>query len=339
MNYLHLHILTIASLVSCACAIPGVFLVLRGIALMSDAISHAILPGIVLMFLFVHQLASPLLIVGASLAGIATVMLTELLIQTKRLKKDAAIGLVFPLFFSVGVLLISMFTRDVHLDTDMVLLGELAFAPFNRLIIFGIDCGPYALWTLATLMIVNFIMLALFYKELALTTFDHTLAHTLGFSPTRMYYGLMTITSITTVAAFDSVGSIVVVALTITPAATAYLITRRLPTMIAASIGISMSASLVGYSAAALADVSIAGSIAVINGFIFCYALLFAPRRGIVARLISGRKRSLDVCARIVQTHCLRTGTQHTTQELANTFGWTQRFTQHVLKHQVDQLQ
>src|SRR5260221_5607357 len=149
INMLQVEIVMIAILAAVTCCLPGVFLVLRGVAMMSDAISHAILLGIVVMFLLVQSLTSPLLIVGASLSGILTVLCTEMIIKSKRLKQDAAIGLVFPLFFSVGVILVSQCARNVHLDTDMVLLGELAFAPFNRLVLQGIDCGPSALWVMS----------------------------------------------------------------------------------------------------------------------------------------------------------------------------------------------
>ncbi len=269
-----LAIILIACLTAAACAIPGVFLVLRGMALMSDAISHAILLGIVLMFFLVKNLSSPWLLIGAALSGLATVALTELLITKNRLKKDAAIGLVFPLFFSLGVILISLYGRSIHLDIDMVLLGELAFAPFNRLIIGGIDLGPYALWVMGSLLVINSLFVKIFYKELALATFDKTLAYSLGFSPALIHWGLMTLTSITAVGAFDVVGSIVLVALMIVPAATAYLCTKELKTMIQLSIGFGVLSAISGYALAHWLDASIAGGIATMNGILFLGVLL-----------------------------------------------------------------
>src|SRR5437762_3539381 len=164
MISLQLEIMIIAILTSITCALPGVFLVLRGVAMMSDAISHAILLGIVIMFLWVKKLESPLLLVGAALAGILTVLCTEKIIKSNRLKSDAAIGLIFPLFFSVGVILVSQYARNVHLDIDMVLLGEIAFAPFNRLFISGIDCGPYALWIIGFSLSLNSLFVFYCYK-------------------------------------------------------------------------------------------------------------------------------------------------------------------------------
>ena len=228
----------IALLVSVAAILPGIFLVLRGIALMSDAISHAILPGIVIMFLYMHNLHSPWLMLGASCAGIATVLLTEGLIATNCLKKDAAIGLVFPLFFSVGIILISLYARSVHLDVDMVIMGEMLFTPFDTLHVGGYNLGPSALWTMSIILLLNSLFVACCYKELQLSTFDQPFARAIGFAPTTIYYLLMCLTSITAVGAFDIVGSIVVVALMITPPATAYLLVKTLDRMISVSIAL-----------------------------------------------------------------------------------------------------
>ena len=271
---LHMEIIIIAIVAAVTCCLPGVFLVLRGVAMMSDAISHAILLGIVIMFLAVQKLDSPLLLLGATLAGIVTVLCTEMIIKSKRLKQDAAIGLIFPLFFSVGVILVSQYARNVHLDIDMVLLGELAFAPFNRLVLAGMDCGPYALWVMSGALLINSLFVGLFYKELVITTFDATLATMTGFSPAVLYYALMVVTSMTAVATFDAVGSIMVVALMITPAATAYLLTKKVKNMIGLSVLFATCAAIFGYTAACYADVSIAGSIASMTGVFFVGALV-----------------------------------------------------------------
>jgi len=142
MSSAQIEIQLIASVVAVACAIPGTFLVLRKMAMISDAISHSILPGIVLGFFITHNLNSPLLIFLAAFTGIITVVLVEYIQKTGLVKEDTAIGLVFPALFSIGVILIAKNANDVHLDVDAVLLGELAFAPFDRLIINGVDVGP-----------------------------------------------------------------------------------------------------------------------------------------------------------------------------------------------------
>lgn len=277
INMLHLEIVTIAMLAAVTCCLPGVFLVLRGVAMMSDAISHAILLGIVVMFLFIQNLTSPLLIIGASCAGILTVLCTEMIIKSKKLKQDAAIGLVFPLFFSVGVILVSQFARNVHLDSDMVLLGELALSPFNRLMIGNVDCGPSALWVMSAALLINVLFVRLFYKELVITTFDATLATMSGFSPALFYYALMIMTSLTTVATFDAVGAIMVVALMITPPSSAYLLTQRVSKMIFLSVIFALLSAILGYIFASYADVSIAGSIASMTGVFFMGTLFMRP--------------------------------------------------------------
>ncbi len=231
MTVTQIEIQLVATVVALACALPGVFLVLRRMAMMSDAISHTVLLGIVLAFFVVGDLESPLLVLGAAAMGVITVALVEALHGTGLVKQDAAIGLVFPALFSIAVILISRFARGVHLDVDAVLLGELAFAPLNRMTFFGIDL-PAALWVMGGILLINIAFIALFFKELKLATFDAGLAATLGFSPVLIHYALMTLVSITAVGAFDAVGSILVVALMITPAATAYLLTDSLTRML-----------------------------------------------------------------------------------------------------------
>jgi manganese/zinc/iron transport system permease protein len=283
MNFsLHVDIQIIAVVVAVACALPGVFLVLRRMALMSDAISHAILLGIVLAFFVTEDLSSPLLIIAAAATGVLTVSLVELIHRTGLVREDAAIGIVFPALFSGGVILISRFAGDVHLDTDAVLLGELAFAPLDRLAIFGYEL-PKSLWVMGGILLINLIFIGLFYKELKLTTFDVGLAAALGFSPTLIHYGLMTIVSVTAVGAFDAVGSILVVALMIAPPATAYLLTDRLSYLLGLSALIGVIAAIAGYWLAHFLDASIGGSMATMAGVLFLLTFLLAPDRGIIA--------------------------------------------------------
>lgn len=330
MTYFHLHILIIALLTAVACCIPGLFLVLRGVALMSDAISHAILPGIVIMFLFVHDLESPLLIIGAACAGIITVLLTQAIIQTQRLKKDAAIGLVFPLFFSIGIILISKLASSVHLDLDMVLLGELAFTPFDRWYINGIDCGPSALWSIGCICIMNMALLKLFYKELKITTFDPALASILGFSASAFFYGIMFITSITAVGAFNIVGSIVVVALMITPASCAYLLCSTLSSMIYTSIALACLSTLGGCIMAHAADVSIAGSIACASGIIFMFVFLFAPEKGFLSKMVYKRQQHNALARRLMLEH-LQLRCCSTVADIAQHLGWSFSYAKKIM--------
>jgi manganese/zinc/iron transport system permease protein len=289
MSDVQIEIQLIAALTAAACALPGVFLILRRMAMMSDAISHSILLGIVLAFFVVENLASPLLIAGAALTGVATVFLVEMLHRTGKVKEDAAIGLIFPLLFSLGVILVSRYAGSVHLDVDAVLLGELAFAPLERFEVRGHDLGPQSLIMMGAILLLNAVLLALFYKELKLATFDAGLAATLGFSPALIHYGLMSAVSVTAVGAFDAVGSVLVVALMIGPPATAYLLTNRLSIMIVLSVVIGAGSSIAGYWLAHVLDASIAGSMATMTGAAFLLALLGAPSQGLLA---TARRRS-----------------------------------------------
>ena len=283
MSPAQIEIQLVATVVAAACALPGTFLVLRRMAMLSDAISHAILPGIVLAFFVTRDLASPWLFIAAGATGVVTVALVELLHRTRRVREDAAIGLVFPLFFSIGVILISRFAGNVHLDTDAVLLGELAFAPFDRFAPGGVDLGPRALWVMGVILLLNLAVIIMFYKELKLASFDAALAAALGFSPVLLHYGLAGLTSMTAVGAFDAVGSILVVALMIAPPAAAYLLTDRLGAMLGLAVTGGAVSAIAGYWLARVLDASIAGSMATVAGLVFVLAWLFAPGRGVVA--------------------------------------------------------
>lgn len=284
----------IAVIVAVACALPGTFLVLRKMSMMSDSITHTILLGIVLAFFVIHDLSSPLLIAGAALMGVVTVWLTELLSRTRLLAEDAAIGVVFPLLFSIAIILITRYAGSVHLDTDSVLLGELAFAPFDRMTINGLDIGAKAIYTTGILLLINLAAVIIFFKELKVVTFDPMLGAVLGFSPVLIHYGLMTLVSLTTVGAFQAVGSVLVVAFMIGPPVTAYLLTDNLKIMLFLSGGIGAINGVLGYHAAALLDVSIAGSMAVMTGLIFLSAFIFAPRRGLISSLLRRRNQKIE---------------------------------------------
>ncbi len=285
----------IASIVAIACAIPGVFLVLRKMALISDAISHSILPGIVLGFFLTHDLNSPILILLAALTGVITVVLVEAIQKTGLVKEDTAIGLVFPALFSIGVILIAKNANDVHLDVDAVLLGELAFAPFDRLMMSGMDLGPKSLWVMGVILVIIIILLFLFFKELKVSTFDAGLSSALGISPVVMHYGLMSVSSVTVVGAFDAVGAILVVAMMIAPAATAYLLTSDLKKMIGLSVFFGIFSAISGYWVAHWLDASISGSISTMLGVVFLAVYLFAPNKGLISVLYRQKQQRTEV--------------------------------------------
>ncbi len=293
----------ILSLVAIACAIPGVFLVLRKMSLISDAISHSILPGIVVGFFITQDLASPLLILMATLTGVVTVVLVEYIQKTGLVKEDTAIGLVFPSLFSIGVILISRNAGDVHLDVDAVLLGEVAFAPFDRWMWNETDMGPKSLWMMGTVLLLILTLLLLFYKELKVATFDAGLAASMGFVPMAIHYGLMTVASITTVGAFDAIGAVLVVAFMIVPAACIYLLTDNLKKLLIYSSVLAVVCSLVGYWFASVWDTSIAGTIASVLGLVFFIIYLTAPGKGYFSQWYKEKQQKTEVALLVFLLH------------------------------------
>ena len=242
----NLTIQLIAILISISCSLLGVFLVLKSMSMLTDTISHTVLLGIVLSFFVVHDLSSPFLIVGATLVGLFTVYLVELLKNTNLIKEDAAIAVVLSILFSIAVILISKYTANIHLDIDAVLLGELAFAPFYKIEIFGMNIVKGIL-TSGIILILNIIFISTFFKELKISTFDKTLASVLGLFPTLVHYLLMTLVSVTAVVSFDAVGATLMISFMIGPAATAYLVAKNLKTMIFYSILVGCLSSIIGF--------------------------------------------------------------------------------------------
>jgi manganese/zinc/iron transport system permease protein len=329
-------------LVAAACALPGVFLVLRRVALMSDAISHTVLVGIVIGFMLVGDVRSPLLIGFAALSGVLTVSLTELLLKTRRVKEDAAIGLVFPAMFSIAVILITRNFGNVHLDEDAVLLGELAFAPFNRTAILGANL-PKGAWIMGAILLINVVLIGLFYKELKLATFDAALASALGFTPALIHYGLMASVSVTAVGAFDHVGSILVIALMIAPPAAAYLLTDRLSRMLILSVLIGVASAIAGDWLARGLNVNISGAMATMTGVFFLAALLLAPERGLLARAVQRSRRQRRFAADMLLVHLRRheataeAARENSLSHLTNELSWSEALAQAAVQRALGQ--
>jgi len=273
-------------LVATACALLSPFLVLRRMALVGDAISHAILPGLALGFILTQSRQSLAMTVGAAVAGLATVWLIELLLKSRRVNADTAVALVFPALFALGVLLMERFAHYVDLDPECVIYGDVEFAPFDQWSLLGVPLGPRPLWILGGVTLLNLLLVLVFYKELKLTTFDPGLGDALGFRSTWMHYLLMTAVALTCVAAFEAVGAILVVAFLIIPAATAALITQRLSSMIRCSVLVGVVTAVTGYGLAReeLLDCSVAGGMATMAGLIFFVVWIVAPRGGLLAQ-------------------------------------------------------
>ncbi|MDF1584971.1 metal ABC transporter permease [Marinimicrococcus flavescens] len=289
-----------ALLATVSCGLLGNFLVLRRQSLMGDAISHAVLPGIVLAFLFWGSRATWPMFFGAACAGVLAAVIIELVRRLGRLDSGTAMGVVFSVFFAGGVVLMEQAAAHaVDLDADCVLYGQLEdilwLAPTGLASLLEPAVWadmPREVTTLAlTLAVVSAVVL-LFYKELKLTSFDPELATTLGFPAGLFNVLLMVLVAAVAVAAFEAVGSILVIAMFICPAAAARLFTDRLGRQIWLSLGFAVVAALGGYLLAASAPLwagvpsalAASGMIAVVAGALLGVAVLFAPRYGALAR-------------------------------------------------------
>lgn len=332
-----LSILLIGGLCAAACALLGCFLVLRRMAMMADAISHAILPGLVAGYFIAH---GPNLLVGflgAAAAAVITVSFVEALQNTRRVGGESAIGIVFPAMFALGTFLVTRFAANVHLDADAVLFGNIEFAPFDPLLVGEANLGPLSIWVMGALCVLNALFIGLFYKELKLATFDRGLAAALGFSPVILHYLLMTAVSVTAVGAFTAVGAVLVVALMIVPAAAAYLLTDRLPVMIGLAVAIGVFCAAAGYAVALVLDASVAGAISTWCGVCFALAHLLSPRDGVLVRIRRVRRQKLafatDTLVLHLSNHEGIQGEEHEAEvgHLRGELGWSARFAAEVL--------
>lgn len=276
-------IMATGALVGIAASLLGTFLVLRKNSMLADAISHSIIFGIAVVWIMTRQQSGFVQIIGAALTGLLTVWLSELLAQSRKVKDDAAIGLVFPALFALGVLLINLYAGNVHIDQHTVLLGEIGFVWLDTVAIWGVNVPDALLW-MAVMTLVNAAFVGLFYKELKLITFDRALAHALGFMPGMLFYALLLLTSTTAVAAFDAVGAVLFIAFVIVPPSAAYLLTDRLWKMLLYASLISVASSILGYYVALAWDVSIGGMMALMTGGFLLLAFLFSPNYGLIAQ-------------------------------------------------------
>jgi manganese/zinc/iron transport system permease protein len=290
-----------------SCALLGAFLVLRKMSLLGDALSHAILPGIAIAFLISESRSIFPMFLGASIFGLLTTILVEAFHRKWRVQEDASIGIVFTAFFALGVVIVTAFAGQVDLDQECVLYGEIAYVPWDILYVNGVPLGPRPVWVLGIVSILNLIFVALFYKELKISSFDPSLAMTLGINATIIHYLLMAAVSFTTVASFESVGAILVVAMMIVPGATAYLWSDRLNVVIILSVVFGVISAPLGYWLATLLDSSIAGAMVVVTGSCFTISLIIAPNQGIVARI--WQRFMLSV--RVAQDHILLALVRH----------------------------
>lgn len=396
--------LLVAGLLAVTAAVLGSFLVLRRAALVTDAISHTVLLGIVTAFLIVARrsdqapdLSSGLMILGAAAAGLATVLLTDLVRRSGLMHEDAALGLVFPLLFAVAVLLVSRYADDVHLDTHAVMVGEIGVAwadtrthvrgpqetivitpddpraeqarrclncaaeginPRDPAAVFEtvcINCGSYSpseafqagliaappqrvFWprSITPLLLAAFsslVLVAILFRDLKLATFDPALARALGKRPERLMLGLMALVSVVAVAAFNAVGSILVIAFFIIPPAAAHLLTDRLGRMLALATGIGLLSAVWGYDLSrgrlfgvlylpGTWDTSISASMVLMMLLLFVLVVLGAPRYGLVVTLMRRQAAASRFREVLVLSECTAANGA-SAADIARRLGWS----------------
>lgn len=263
-------ILLMGFFVAAGCGIMGNYMILRRMALVGDAISHSLLPGIALAFLISDSRALTPLFMGAILSGILTVVLIEFIYKNSKIKADAAIGIVFSSLFAIGVIIITVFADHVDLDTDCVLYGELAFVPLTKSVMFlGVNLGPYPIVRMGGVLLGLIVIVLCFYKELLVSIFDPGLARCIGIKPQIFNYGLTLVLSLVIVSAFRSVGAILVVAMLLFPGATARLISDKLQSILIMSMILAAMYPVLGIILATWLNCSVAGAITVCAGLIF----------------------------------------------------------------------
>lgn len=282
-------ILLTASLVGLSSGLIGVLLILRRMAMMADAISHSVLLGIVVAYLVTRELSGVHMLIGAIAAGLLTAILVQWF-HARGVQQEASIGIVFTTLFAIGVVLIATKVGNAHLDIRHTLMGEITFIPWEKIELPWIGSIPEAVFILAIVLFVVLVAIIGFYKEWKITSFDPALAASLGIPVVFMHYIFMSLVSVTSVAAFDAVGAILVVAMLITPASAAYLWTDRLLVMFALSAFFGVLSAVMGYYIAAWLDTSISGSMAFSTGVVFAVSFICSPRHGVIAKYVRPAK-------------------------------------------------
>ena len=286
-----------------ACALPGNFLVLRRQALIGDAISHVVLPGIVVAFLVAGTITSAAMLAGAAGAAVVAVAGIELIRRFGKIEPGAAMGVVFTAMFAGGVLLLELSdTSGVHLDVEHALYGNLesliwldATGWASLLDPVALAGLPPELLRISVVLALALILLVLFWRPLAISTFDEGFAATLGLPVTAISLGLVITSALAAVAAFDAVGSIIVIAMFICPPAAARLMTNRLGAQVAWSVFFATLSAVLGFVLAGYGPlwigsqhaVSAAGMIATVSGLILAGAALFGPERRAVSSRVA----------------------------------------------------
>ncbi len=288
--------MVVGILAGTSCAAVGCYLVLRRMSMLGDAISHSVLPGIAVAVLWSGEFGGWTSFAGALVLGVVCTVLIELLHHRGGLTSDSSMGVVFSGLFSIGVIIIAREARRKHIDADCILFGLIEAVPLDTVTIGGFDV-PRAAITLGTVLVLVSAVIALFWKEFKIVSFDGALASAMGLSATLVHYLLMCLVAVVAVACFEAVGSILVVALLIVPPATAHLLSDRLSTMMGLSILVSAIAAIGGYILADASNTSVSGMIAVVAGMEFALAVILSPRHGLVSRGLRNLTLSVRIAA------------------------------------------
>ncbi|MGF7186509.1 iron/zinc/copper transport system permease protein [Desulfitispora alkaliphila] len=250
-------------LVGIICGLIGCFIILRGMALMGDAISHAVLPGVAIAYFLGFSF-----FIGAVITGVLTALGIGYISQNSKIKDDSAIGIMFTASFALGIVMITA-RRGTGVDLWHILFGNvLAVSQADLLMTLSIG-----------VLVITCVLL--FYKQLVLSTFDPTMAQAVGLPTKLIHYALMLILSLVTVASLQTVGIVLVVAMLITPGATAYLLTNRLPIMLLLSMFFGVFSAVTGVYFSFIYDVATGASIVLVASILFGLSFLFSPKQGL----------------------------------------------------------
>lgn len=267
-------------LVTAACGLVGNYLMLRRMALMGDAVSHSVLPGLVIAFLFTGSRGTGAMFLGALLAGVATTVIIETIHRKTRVKQDASIGVTFTTLFAIGVVLVSVYSSQVDLDAECVLYGEIehisAFTGWGEI--------PDAIMRMGGVLVLVAGLIGVFYKELLVSSFDAGLARSLGINTTAVHYGMMIMLSVVVVSAFEAVGSILVVAMLILPGAAAGMLSTRLSVVHGLSVVHAALSAVLGFHLALALGSQIGPAMVVAGAGVFGLAWVFSPTQGLLRR-------------------------------------------------------
>ena len=323
MDELVLWTLMIAMTTAVACSLCGVYLVVKHESMVAEALSHAVLPGIIVAFVIFQDRSSPWLIISAGLSGLLMVWLVQTIRNTRLVDGDAALGIVFSALFSVGIIAASQNLNNTHFHAHCIIDGNLASAALQTVEVFGIEM-PRSFLVMLSVLGALLVFIGFFYKEMKLTMFDAELSQSFGFRPTLLHLGWLALVSMTTVAAFETVGSILVVALMIAPPAASFLLASRLWKMLVISSLIGIVSSLIGFQVGYSLDISPTGPIATVAGFVFLVTVVFAPRQGVLAKARLRRRQRSDLFQHLLLARLKRDSPAAVAlEELSESVMWT----------------